>query len=113
MAQKSSNAKELLLTMRAAEGVFPAAGAALEDQVRSLVTAKMMELATLDQLMEYAGQYSVDPARARAYLERMFQLARESSDSRVWYRIKAAAFHLKQGDLERQARARGDELAAR
>ena len=115
MADKASNGKELLLVMRAAVGVFPdGAGSqeqAAQGQVRSIVTAKMMEVGTLDQLVEYAMQYSVSPERARPYVQRMFQLGDENSDPRVWYRIRAAAFRLKAGDLERQAQARGDQLA--
>ena len=117
MAGKASNGKELLLAMRAAVGVFPASGGPrelrAESQVRSLVTAKMMKLGTLDQLIEYAMQYPVDPESARAFVERMFQLAGERADPRVWYRIRLAAFHLKVGDLERQAQAKGDQLAGR
>lgn len=117
MAEKASNGKELLLVMRAAVGVFPASAGPweqpAESQVRSIVTAKMMKLGTLDQLIEYATQYSVDPESARAVVQRMFQLGGEKSDPRIWYQIRLAAFHLKVGDLERQAQARGDELAGR
>jgi len=81
--------------------------------VRSIVTAKMMELATLDQLIEYAMQYPVNPESARPFVARMFQLGGEKSDSRVWYRIRVAASRLKVGDLERQAQTRGDRLAGR
>jgi hypothetical protein len=116
MAQEASNGKELLLAMRAAVGVFPADAASAErhteHQVRSIVSAKMMELGTLDQLIEYATQYSVDPATARPFVQRMFRLAQERSEARDWYRIKAAAFHLKLGDLERQAQSRADQLVA-
>ena len=117
MAEKASNGKELLLVMRAAVGVFPAGAGSqeqrAESQVRSIVTAKMMELGTLDQLIEYATQYPVDPESARPFVQRMFQLGDEKSDPRVWYRIRAAASRLKVGDLERQAQARGDQLAGR
>jgi succinylarginine dihydrolase len=116
MAEKASNGKELLLVMRAAVGVFPAGTAqaqSAESKVRSIVTAKMMELATLDQLIEYAMQYPVNPESARPFVERMFQLGGEKSDSRVWYRIRVAASRLKVGDLERQAQTRGDRLAGR
>ena len=74
---------------------------------------RSMELGTLDQLIEYAMQYSVSPERARPFVQRMFQLGDENSDPRVWYRIRAAAFRLKAGDLERQAQAKGDQLAGR
>jgi len=116
MAEKASNGKELLLVMRAAVGVFPAGtvqAQSAESKVRSIVTAKMMELATLDQLIEYAMQYPVNPESARPFVERMFQLGGEKSDSRVWYRIRVAASRLKVGDLERQAQTRGDRLAGR
>ena len=117
MAEKASNGKELLLVMRAAVGVFPAGTASqeqrAESQVRSIVTAKMMEFGTLDQLIEYATQYSVNPESARPFVQRMFQLGGENSDPRVWYRIRVAALRLKVGDLERQAQARGDQLAGR
>ena len=117
MADKASNGKELLLAMRAAAGAFPAGTGTreqpAESQVRSIVAAKMMELGTLDQLIEYATQYSVNPESARPFVQRMFQLAGQDSDRRVWYRIRIAASHLKVGDLERQAQARGDELAGR
>src|ERR1035438_6137213 len=50
MAEEASNGKELLLVMRAAVGVFNAdAGSReqpAESRVRSIVTAKMMELGT-------------------------------------------------------------------
>jgi hypothetical protein len=117
MAEKASNGKELLLVMRAAVGTFPASTGSqehrAESQVRSIVTAKMIELGTLDQLIEYATQYSVNPESARPFVQRMLQLGDRNSDPRVWYRIKVAAFHLNVGDLERQAQARADQLAGR
>jgi len=117
MAEKASNGEELRLVMRAAVGVFPADAGWQEQhadrQVRSIVTAKMMELGTLDQLADYATRYSVDAESARPFVQRMFQLGDNSSEPRVWYRIRVAAFHLKVGDLEQQARARGDQLAGR
>jgi len=117
MAGKASNGKELLLVMRAAVGVFPAGTGSqeqgAESRVRSIVTAKMMQLGTLDQLIEYAMRYSVSPESARPFVQRMLYLAGEKSDSQVWYRIRVAAFRLKVGDLERQAQTRGDQLAGR
>jgi hypothetical protein len=116
MAQEASNAKELLLVMRAAVGVFPAdAGPAeqAERHVQSMVTAKIMALGTLDQLVEYATQYSVDPASARPFVQRMFQLGQQRSEARDWYRIRTAAFHLKVSDLEQQAKSKADQLAGR
>ena len=117
MAEKASNGKELLLVMRAAVGAFPASPGSqehsAESQVISVVTAKMIELGTLDQLIEQATEYSVNPESARPFVQRMFQLGDRNSDPRVWYRIRVAASHLKVGDLERQAQARGDQLAGR
>jgi hypothetical protein len=117
MAEMASNGNELLLVMRAAVGTFPAGAGSrehpAETQVLSIVTAKMIELGTLNQLIEYATQYSVNPESARPFVQRMFQLAGQNSDARVWYRIRIAASHLKVGDLERQAQARGDQLAGR
>src|ERR1039457_4797204 len=117
MAEKASNGKELLLTARAAAGTFPAGTGSqeypAESQVRSIVTAKIIELGTLDQLIDYATQYSVNPESARPFVQRMFQLGDRNSDSRVWYRVGVVASRLKLADLERQARARGDQLAGR
>ncbi len=117
MAGQASNGKELLLVVRAAVGVFPAGTGpqeqSAENQVRAIVTAKMMEFGTLDQLIEYATEYSVNAESARPFVQRMFELGGETSDPRVWYRIRVAASHLKVGDLERQAQIRGDQLAGR
>jgi hypothetical protein len=117
MAQEAANGKELLLVMRAGVGVFSSSAgpgaAALEKQVRSTVTARMLQLATLDQLGDYATEYPVDATDARPLVERMFELGDSSTDARVWYRIRAAAFHLKVSDLEQQAQARADQLAQR
>lgn len=116
MAERASNAKELLLVRRAADGVFPAGGAAetdIEKQVRSTVTGKMIRCATLEQLLNYAVGYPADAADTRALVARMFDLGRESPDARVWYRIRATAFHLRLKDLAQQAEARGDALSAR
>jgi hypothetical protein len=117
MAVRASNAKELLLTMRAAIGVFPASTGSkkpgTESQVCSLVTAKMMQFGTLDQLIEYASQYPVDPAGARPFVKRMFHLVGDTTNPHVWYRIKTAAYRLKVSDLERQAQTRADQLAGR
>jgi len=117
MVEKASNGKELLLTMRAWVGVFPSGGDSPEApgarQVCSTVTAKMMKLATLDQLLDYAAQYPVDPLRVRRFVERMFQLADGDPDPHVWHRIRAAAYHLKVTDLERRAQARAGERAGR
>lgn len=117
MAQEASNGKELLLVVRAASGVFPSGADSreqrVERQVRATMTAKIMELATLDQMIEYAAGDAVAPESARPFMERMFRLGDRNSDPRVWYRIKAVAFHLKAGDLERQAQSRADQLADR
>ena len=109
MARKATNGKELLLTTRAALGVGPDT----ESQVRSIVTAKMMQFGTLHQLIDYSTQYSVDPQSARAFVQRMFQLGEGQSDPRAWYLIRVAANHLKMSDLGRQAQTRGDQLASR
>ena len=70
MAEKASNGKELLLVMRAAVGVFPAGAGSQEQRaespVRSIVTAKMMELGTLDQLIEYATAVLCRPGECPA-----------------------------------------------
>ena len=117
MAEKASNGKELLLVMRAAVGVFPAAARQQdrlqESRLHSTVANKMIQLATLDQLLAYESQYAVDPESARQFVERMVQLGESTSDPRVWYRIRAAASHLKVNDLERQGHARGEQLAGR
>ena len=113
MAEKASNGKELLLAMRAGVGVFPADAEPREAQVRAIVTAKMIELGTLDQMIEYATRYPVDEQSARPFVERMFQLASNNSNPREWYRIRVIARRLKVGDLEEQAQARGDQLAGR
>jgi hypothetical protein len=110
MADKSSNGKELMLTMRAAAGVF-ATGA--DDAIEPAVTAKMMQVGTLDQLSDYAKEYPVSSERARPYVQRMFQLGESQTDPRVWQRIRAAAARLKLPDLERQAQDKADQLAAR
>jgi hypothetical protein len=114
MAQTASNGKELLLAMRAAVGVFPAGAGGnrspAELHVCSLVTAKMMNFATLDQLIEYSMQYPVAPESSRPYVQRMFELGSQNGDPRIWYRIKLAASRLRVGDLAAEAQAKGDQL---
>lgn len=110
MAGKAANGKELMLVMRAAEGVFPAAAAAAMSRVRFLVAEKMVQVATLDQLVDFARHDTVHPDHARAIVQRMFELANESPDARVWYQIRATASRLKVNDLETQARERVDRL---
>ena len=110
MAEKASNGKELLLVMRAGVGAFPNGQ---ESRVRSIVAAKMMRVATLSQLIEYSRLYYVNPEDARPFAERMFQLADQSRDPQIWYGITVAAYHLKVRDLERQAKAKRDELASK
>lgn len=107
MAREAANGKELLLVMRAAEGIFPAP---VEAEVRSLVTTKMMDFATLDQLVDYAMGNPIDSGLARHYAERLLELGSQSSDAREWFRIKAAAHHLGAGDLEQQALAKAEQL---
>jgi hypothetical protein len=117
MANKASNGKELLLVMRAAVGVFPARTGwqeqTAENQVRAIVTAKMMKVGTLDQMIEYATRYSVDPRSVRPFVQRMLECGSENSDPRVWHRIRVVASRLKVGDLELQAQARAGQLAGR
>ncbi len=107
MADESSNGKELMLTMRAAAGVFASPS---ESDIHTVVTAKMMKVGTLDQLTDYEKQYYVAPAHARPYVERMFELGRAQTDPRVWQRIRAVAARLKLPDLEQAAQAKADEL---
>jgi hypothetical protein len=113
MAQRAANGKELLLAMRAAIGVFPANADSEEARVHAIVTAKMIELGTLDQMLEYATRYPVDPQSARPFVERMFQLADANTNPREWYRIRVIARRFKLNDLEGQALARGNQLAGR
>ena len=117
MAAKASNGKELMLVMRAAVGVFPVGAGNQEHpserDVRSVVTAKMMKVGTVSQMVEYARLYSVSPETARPYVERMIQLGDADADPRVWYLIRATAYRLKLSDLERQAQARVDQVAGR
>ncbi len=110
MAGQASNGKELMLTMRAAAGVFASPS---EGDLHSMVTAKMMKVATLDQLTDYEKQYHVAPASARAYVERMFELGKAQNDPRAWQRIRAAAARLKLPDLEQAARDKAIELSRR
>ena len=117
MANQASNGKEVLLVARAADGVFPSDPASkpspLENQIRSITAAKMIQLATLDQLVDYAVRYPVDSEHARPLAEHIFALGNQTTDSRVWYRIKAAANHLGAPDLVALAQANGDRLTAR
>jgi len=117
MAQKASNGKELLLVMRASAGIFPSAGApapqSLENQVRYTVAEKLMQFATLDQLIDYARLYPVDAEHARRFVERMLELGAATSDARAWYRIRSVASRLKEPDLEQQALAKAAQLSAR
>lgn len=115
MAQRASNAKELFLVMRASAGVFPAgdspAGQEVQRQVQSTVTGKMLKWATLSQLIDYATAYPADGGDGRVLIERIFELGKDTTDARVWHRIRAAAFHLRINDLERQAQVRADALS--
>ena len=117
MAGKASNGKELLLTMRAAVGAFPAGNGSqdhpAESQVRSMVTAKIMQVGTLEQLLEYATQYSVSPESARPFVQRMIQLGGPKTDARIWHRIRLVASRLKVPDLEREALLRADALSGK
>jgi hypothetical protein len=84
----------------------------MEARFRSIVAAKMMRFATLNQMFEFARRYSVNPEDARLFTQRMFHLASQNPDPQIWYGIRVAAYQLKVGDLEQQAQAKGDELAA-
>jgi hypothetical protein len=110
MADRATNGKELMLAMRAADGVF--SGDAGTAPLRAQIAGRMIQLATLDQLSDFAAQYGVDSANARAYVERMLQLGKSVSDPRAWHRIRAVAGRLKLSDLEQQAQARASELTA-
>ena len=99
-------------------GAFPAGTGSqelpAESHMRSIAVGKMMELGTLDQLIDYATQYFVNPESARPFVQRMFQLGDRNSDSRVWYRVGVVASRLKLGDLEAgasQGRPVGREIA--
>lgn len=117
MAEKASNGRELMLAMRAAQGVFPGAeasrGNTTERQLRSMVTSKMLQTATLDQLADYARQYTVDEETARPFVQRMFQLGEGNTDAREWHLIRATAGRLHVRDLEQQAQARAEQLTVR
>lgn len=121
MAEQASNGKELLLVMRAGMDVFPDSQSPpgqypaqpAEGRLRSLVAAKMMRVATLHQLIEYARLYPINPEDSQPYAQRMLQFAEQNRDPRIWYGIRVAAYHLKMGDLERQAKAKEDELATK
>jgi hypothetical protein len=117
MAEKASNGKELLLTLRAVVGVFPESAdretQRAESHLRSIITAKMMKLATLDQLIECAMRDAINREDAQPFVQHMFRLADQIHDARVWYRIQLAAFHLNASDLAQQAQAKGDLLAGK
>ena len=114
MAETAANGKELLMAMRAGMGVFPPHGGSSDrdvgTRVRSTVTAKMVKVATLNQLMEYAARYVVDPENARPLVERMCELGGSAPDPQIWLRIHAAAARFNLSDLERLAQARGERL---
>lgn len=114
MARQAANGKELLLVMRAAVGVFPSGQPSeAEMQVHSLVLPKMLQVATLDQLVEFAGAHPVDAQYSRRLVQRMFDLGNGARDARTWYRIQTAAYHLGVRDMEQQAQENGDRLKAR
>jgi hypothetical protein len=109
MAEKAGNGKELLLTMRVIAAVFPTPGSpedqAAERRVRALVAEKMVRVATLEQLHEYAMRYAMTPVEGRAVVERMLQLAGNRSDPQTWNMIKRAARSVKADDLAQKAQA--------
>jgi hypothetical protein len=116
-AEQASNGKELLLVMQAGLGPYPSEPGVQENpadsQVRAAVTAKTIELATLDQLIVYAKQYAVHPASARLLIQRMFQLANGSPEPGSWARVREAGILLGENDLEQQAEARASQRIRR
>lgn len=117
MAHEASNGKELLLVMRAAEGVFPAQAAPqevkAERHLRGMVASKMIKSAGLDELIEYAMKYSINPEDGRPFVQRMLQLAVENPDPRIWSRIQRAAVQWNVTDLALQAEATQKELTGK
>jgi hypothetical protein len=117
MAATASNGKELLLTMRAGIGVFPAAKGSQENpaesRIRAIATAKMMQAGTVEQLIEFATQYSVSADSARPFVQRMMQLGSQNSDPRIWHRIRLVASRLRVPDLEKEALAKAEELTSK
>ena len=117
MANKASNGKELLLVMRAAEGVFPAVATPPESgrqsHFRGIVTGKMIQLASLDELIEYMMRYSINAEDARPFIQRMLQLAAGSQDPRIWSRIQHGAVQWKLADLALQAEAKRKDLLSK
>jgi len=117
MAREASNGKELLLTLRAAVGVFPegadAGAESTESHLRSIIAAKMMKLGTLDQLIECAMRYPINRGDSQPFVARMFRLADQVRDARVWYRIRLAALHLNASEMAGQAQTRGELLAGK
>ena len=117
MAERAANGKELLLVMEAGLGPYPANSGAresrTESQVRSMVTAKMMQMATLDQLVVYAKEYAVYPGSARLLIQRMFQLADGDSEPGTWARISEVASMLGEDDLTQRAEAKTTQVARR
>jgi hypothetical protein len=77
-----------------------------------MVTTKIMKLATLDQMIDCAAEYDVEHGYARRFVERMLELANDTSDALVWYRINAVASHLNVIDLA-QSRPRPREIGRR
>ena len=73
----------------------------------------MMQTGTLDQLIELATQYTVNPDSARPFVQRMMELGAQSTNPRVWHRIRLVASRLKVPDLEKEALARAEELAGK
>lgn len=117
MARKASNGKELLLAMRAAEGVFSAdasaPGSATESRFRGMVASKMIQLGSLDELIEYTMRYSINPEDARPFVQRMLQLAADNRDPRIWSRIQRGAVQWKVADLAVQAGNKRKDLIGR
>jgi len=117
MAQESTNGAELLLTLRAAVGVFPqgpnAGMQGTERQFRAIIGDKLIKVGTLDQLIECVMRYQINQADGQPFIERMFRLADQVHDARVWDRIRLAALHLNASDMAQQAQLRIDLLSGK
>jgi len=117
MAQESLSGAELLLTLRAAVGVFPPGPDAetqrAERQLRAIIADKLIKAGTLDQLIECAMRYPINQQDAQPFVQRIWRLADQVHDARVWDRIRLAAFHLNARDMAQQAQLRIDLLSGR
>jgi hypothetical protein len=117
MAETASNGQELLMTMRASIGVFPGDAAASvqkeEHAVRSLVAAKLIKAGNLEELTQFAVQYTVNREDSRPLVERMFELASANRDPAQWQQVARAARGVSALDLAQQALAQREALTHR